>query len=513
MESLIIPKERFHGLISERAQELLRLSLFLERENMDPKILTRPLLGAVLSQATQMEELLDAYRARNNQRWFVFRELVASLKLFSDVCYMLLHLQHSIPRYHLLEVEGDLESDFDEMLFFSGSVLFLLAARMAQEARNLELPLPEDIPEPGIFKEELPKGYLTSDRASRHVISAEETVTGLATVFLNLAAASKLLHVPDTVAPKDYAACVPDPIGEKELRRLQQEFHNLQSLYDTHVLDTDTEDFDPDLKVLRGHVSVIYHLLELATAFVHFYERHVRFCASDSTTLSRPFVNPEMLLKILMESFLSYASRYLKSARNLCHRMLKRYAKVEKVTVPVPRYRGFHVRPSTLVSKIVLHYGSEVVMHLGDETYDASTPLELFRANEKINAEKRHAIGEEISSMVGDNSCGPPEEIRVRALGALQHLVAMNKIVLYIPILDLEEVASNHGETLLQFCTDAVAHLLAVGKIDILSEIEVTFEGDRRVLADLELLAQNGYGEDAIGNNIPLPEVLRYLRL
>jgi hypothetical protein len=32
------------------------------------------------------------------------------------------------------------------------------------------------------------------------------------------------------------------------------------------------------------------------------------------------------------------------------------------------------------------------------------------------------------------------------------------------------------------------------------------------VLGDLQLLASNGYGEDAYGNNIALPDELSYLR-
>ena len=38
------------------------------------------------------------------------------------------------------------------------------------------------------------------------------------------------------------------------------------------------------------------------------------------------------------------------------------------------------------------------------------------------------------------------------------------------------------------------------------------FHGDRRVLADLKLLAEHGYGEDNFGNNIALPPALSYLR-
>ena len=38
------------------------------------------------------------------------------------------------------------------------------------------------------------------------------------------------------------------------------------------------------------------------------------------------------------------------------------------------------------------------------------------------------------------------------------------------------------------------------------------FVGDKRVLADIRLLAECGYGEDKFGNNIALPEKLAYLR-
>ena len=42
--------------------------------------------------------------------------------------------------------------------------------------------------------------------------------------------------------------------------------------------------------------------------------------------------------------------------------------------------------------------------------------------------------------------------------------------------------------------------------------MEVHFEGDKRVLADLEILAECGYGEDSYGNNTILPEELSYIR-
>jgi hypothetical protein len=164
------------------------------------------------------------------------------------------------------------------------------------------------------------------------------------------------------------------------------------------------------------------------------------------------------------------------------------------------------------VAKIVHHYGSEVTMELGGETYDAGTPLELFRANEKINAEKRRRLADEIGHM---NICNGKQldQDMVDAVQQIIHTLAdKRELVIYERPLPLEELQPDEGESLAQFAVDEIARLLAHGKIDIVSEISVTFEGDRQVLDDLELLAENGYGEDNFGNNIPLPEQLRYLR-
>ena len=40
----------------------------------------------------------------------------------------------------------------------------------------------------------------------------------------------------------------------------------------------------------------------------------------------------------------------------------------------------------------------------------------------------------------------------------------------------------------------------------------VKFEGDKRALRDLEILAGVNYGEDTMGKDMPLPKELSYLR-
>ena len=78
-----------------------------------------------------------------------------------------------------------------------------------------------------------------------------------------------------------------------------------------------------------------------------------------------PILSPDALLAVLMGYALTYASYYVAYGQRLCQSMLKRYAEIDTIQVPVPSYRGFHVRPATLIAKIVLHYGSDVRYGIG----------------------------------------------------------------------------------------------------------------------------------------------------
>jgi hypothetical protein len=192
--------------------------------------------------------------------------------------------------------------------------------------------------------------------------------------------------------------------------------------------------------------------------------------------------------------------------------MLNRYTEIGVIEVLVPPYRGFHVRPSTLISKLVLHYGSEVKMKLGEDTYDASSPLELFRANERINAHKRRSLAQEIVCLDALSSKPDPDNIRNVIHDVIVELAQAGKVIIYEQPLKIETVEYQPNAKLMEQVADEIAKLLVTGKIDIVTNIRATFTGDIRVLEDIQLLANNGYGEDNFGNNIALPENLTYLR-
>ncbi len=511
----VIDDQEFRRLVDPRASSLLALAGRLggagqaEDEVLD--LLTRPLLAEVLSQAGQLEEFLDIYGAIRSERWRGFRSVVAAMKLFAGVAYTLAHLAHSSRSYRLLAVEGDLATSLLQARRFTAGVLHTASRRLVGAAGALGL-AGRSIE---VCEERLPAGRLAQDCPLRHVDDVAGTVARLATAFLNLVEeASRLASEAWSGAANAPRPALP---REPEVRRLAEDFHNLQALYDTHVADTDAERADPELLSLRGHASVVFHLLEVATELTHYHERHLLHAVAPSEQ-GRLFaslpdcIEPGRLESVLRDFALTFAARYVRAGRSLAQQLLRRYAEQGEITVPVPRYRGFHVRPSNLVARVTYHYGSPVSMTLDDETYDAASPLELFRANEAINARKRRWLAQEIARLLDSSEESLGDDLVRAVRQVLMRLAEDAKVILYEQPLPPIECSAREGQPVLAVVADAVARLQALGKIDIVTTVTATFRGDRRVLADLHLLASNGYGEDAYGNNIALPEELQYLR-
>jgi hypothetical protein len=253
------------------------------------------------------------------------------------------------------------------------------------------------------------------------------------------------------------------------------------------------------------------HLLEAGTLMAHYFERHVRRSYRPAADVPTPLVNPFRLLTVLIDYTLGFAHAYIDPARRLCQTMLKRYIEPGEIDVPIPVYRGFHVRPSTLISSIVLHYGTEISVRLDNQVCNAAVPLELFRLNEKINAEKRRALTARIQARKLADEEGDPLQIADAVRRVILNLSEEGLIIVYVQPLEFTEQIGAEDDILLKCVVAEIARLLAEGKIDIRTDVKVAFVGDKRVLEDIRILAETGYGEDRFGNNIPLPPKLSYL--
>ena len=151
-------------------------------------------------------------------------------------------------------------------------------------------------------------------------------------------------------------------------------------------------------------------------------------------------------------------------------------------------------------------------MLLGEEVYDAGSSLDLFRANEKINAQNRRWLAREIVRLGPIPEDGGSEDPIAVVRTVVLALAEKCKLVMYEQPLELPERICGSEGTLLERVISEAGRLLAMGKIDISIDMNAQFVGDKRVLADIQILAENGYGEDSFGNNIPLPKQLAYLR-
>lgn len=512
MDGNLVNEREFKQLIEKRAQMLLNLAQYLSESPRPREVLTRPLLGELLSCSQQLEETLDTYDAGKNCTWCTLRALTAALKLFSDVSYELLHIRHRVPSYRLIPVERDFVAATNEAMEFTGTVLAHAAQETLAQVRGLGLTLPPRLDVASLYEEHLAQGLLPHDCGARQAETVAEMVALLATAFLNLASESEDVRTANRTRPQEYAVHIAAALSEERLRSLEFQFHNLQSQYDTYVSGTQAEHQDTDLPILRGHVSVVFHLLRTATLFAHYYERHVNKQQCVASPIVRLMVDPEALASVLRDYSVTFIDLYIGRAVNLCQEMLKRYAEVGRIEVPIPKYRGFHVRPSTLISKLALHYGSKVQMLLGDEVYDASSSLDLFRANEKINSQKRRWLAQEIVRLALVPEHGNPEDPIAIVRNVVLALAEKSKLVMYEQPLELPQRICGAEGTLLERVISETGRLLAMGKIDIGIDLTVQFVGDKRVLADIQLLADHGYGEDNFGNNIALPKKLAYLR-
>ncbi len=94
---------------------------------------------------------------------------------------------------------------------------------------------------------------------------------------------------------------------------------------------------------------------------------------------------------------LFYCTKFLKKGKQLSEETVMDYAQITSKRIPARSIVAF-TSPLNLCGEDCRHYGTEVQMHLDDDVYDASCVFDLFRANEKINMEKRRLIAKKLLS-------------------------------------------------------------------------------------------------------------------
>jgi phosphotransferase system HPr-like phosphotransfer protein len=190
---------------------------------------------------------------------------------------------------------------------------------------------------------------------------------------------------------------VPEKINEVLIRSFEMRVHNIQSSFDSYVVKTQSDEENILLEQLRSHFSIVFHILQVMGRLLHFYERHM-YDAGFKDVYMRvrrslaELIDPDVLLDRAVNFCLFYAWKFLSSGKQVATQIMNRNMERGTIEVSIPMDRGFHSRPSLLVAKIVQYYGGEVILHVGEDQFDASSVLDIQWAGGKIKKEEYKTV-------------------------------------------------------------------------------------------------------------------------
>jgi phosphotransferase system HPr-like phosphotransfer protein len=371
--------------------DYLRCCIYLSSGPLPASAFTKKLYSELVGTSQVLEDFLDFHGAKNNEQWYLYRELAAAVRHLSLGGYSQKHIANRLIFYDLPQAEEFREAGRKAAGFLNAS-LVKLAPAILDEARRLNVPVPEN----GFGPEDFP-GTATGemlpydiDDESRDL--QKKHIVKIASDLLDISSRFDQLGFYEPYSTEEIRQLVPARINEVAIRRFEMVVHNLQSSFDTYVIHGGFRFGDRKLKQLRSHFSVVFHLLQMMGRLLHLYERHLHE-AGYKNTYKRvqdrlaALVNPDQLLACTVNYGLYYACHYLSTGKDLARDILNQYIERGRIQVGIPQELGFHSRPSLLVAKIVQHYGGQVELVIGEDRFDASSVLDIQWAGGKIQKE------------------------------------------------------------------------------------------------------------------------------
>ena len=141
--------------------------------------------------------------------------------------------------------------------------LMKLAPIILEEAGRLQIEIPEgnynQINFPGVLSGEL----LEYDIDDENIDQQEKNIVKIASEFLNIVKSIDYLGIYEECSMEEIKKMVPEKVNEVEIRRFEMLVHNLQSSFDSYVIHGGYRYGNRQLKQLRGHFSVVFHLLQI----------------------------------------------------------------------------------------------------------------------------------------------------------------------------------------------------------------------------------------------------------
>jgi len=381
-EQKIISEKEFTGILEPFVSPLLSLSHHAgaSADKKNSKRLHMGFLANVIKYASDVEHLLDRYRARYNLNWVYFRELTASAKNFGKASFLLEELKRNVNRDDVInEGKGDFIEKAESASSFLNEVIVAIFLELQKEAQRLRISVPEENPLStyGLkLQEEVILPHTIEESADSEIAFTTQKILHRCVAF-----EKEVRFLERALQSKAHglASQIPRPINEGKLRRLVTRLHNLVSWYDSYVVNRSIEREFPELKKIRESFSVQLNLSKIGTILAHYFERHLMMPSPVVSKLKR-LVPAARLLEEGLFFTLYYQVECVHYARRLANKVLPNMLEEVTYDLPVPQRLGFHARPSTLVVKVVQQHGAAVKMLVDDQVFDAGSILELLSA-------------------------------------------------------------------------------------------------------------------------------------
>lgn len=341
----------------------------------------------LLQEAThELETWLDGFGARDNRTWVTYAEINASIRNLAVAAHTLGHVMFRFGTYGVA-LDGRSGTGESHLVLFMtalaectrhlGGSILALVAELRREAERLgaapksALTARAHDTEVREFRLLLPPDLKESKRAD----GADE-IARLLNDYLETA--REAAKVREKMPPRgtSLAGFVAEHVTEQKARYWKQGVHSLQSRYDTHVKPTAHHE-RPELRRLRGHISLAYHLLEVVNDLAHFHERHQAEKALAHATIAR-LVPIEPLLEQALHFALRWAAEVMLTLETAVRELLPQFTRQDTIELALLDGIHLHARPLNLIARVVRKHGKPVEIVVGSEASSANSLMGLI---------------------------------------------------------------------------------------------------------------------------------------
>lgn len=374
------------------ASDYLRACHYLIKEQDPEAIFPQKLIGGLVSEALLLEEFLDWYGAKNNNKWYFFRELCAAMLHIGNANKYLTYLVYRLDSYDLPESENYKES-LERYIVIINKMMIVISKMVLEECALIELKLPPGLLQKRDFPEVMGGDLLEFDIDDEDKDVQKKNIVRNASEFLNIARDFEHFQIYRHLDADQMREIVPASVNEVNMRRFEVLIHNLQSQFDSYVLQGGFRYGNQNLKQLRSYYSVIFRTLQVTGALLHFYERHLKedsykHVYKETRIKFFEMLDVDEILDTIVNFGVFQVGHFFTVGARHAQQILNEFIERGSIRVGIPQTRGFHSRPSLMVAKIVQHYGGEVEMVVNGDRFDASSVLDIQWAGGKIQKEE-----------------------------------------------------------------------------------------------------------------------------